>query len=160
MGVISCFAVVYGSMSEIDTVCYQLGFIFEQVVESSFVLQGLIVLADSFLMSLPVIKGEDPNLLAISSAAVSFISLILGESGWCPYPYCARMSYYAICFPRIPLRMHTLAYLFCNFTGRRHSRVALLKIYLILSIVALLLSVACAVQSDLLLEVTSLDLMK
>lgn len=79
-------------------------------------IQGLIVLADIFLISLPVIKGEDPNVLAISSAAVSFISLIIGES------------------------------------GRRHSRAALLKIYLILSIVALLLSVACAVKSDLLLE--------
>ncbi|KAJ8420435.1 hypothetical protein Cgig2_007192 [Carnegiea gigantea] len=43
---------------------------------------GLIVLADIFLISLPVIKGEDPNVLAISSAAVSFISLIIGESGF------------------------------------------------------------------------------
>ncbi|KMT15912.1 hypothetical protein BVRB_3g055990 [Beta vulgaris subsp. vulgaris] len=80
-------------------------------------IQGLVLLAGVFLILLPMVKGEDPNVLGLSSVILSFLSLVIGE------------------------------------LGRRQSRSTLLKIYLIMSFVAMFLSVACAMKSNLLLEV-------
>ncbi|KAK9665656.1 hypothetical protein RND81_14G126900 [Saponaria officinalis] len=80
--------------------------------------QGLILLAGALLKAIPLLTtGEDPNVLGLSTVFLSFLSLIIGES------------------------------------GRRRSRASFLKIYLILSFIAMCLSLACILKSNILLKV-------
>lgn len=80
-------------------------------------IQGLFLLVGVVLILLPVAKGEDYNMLGLSSVILNFISLVVGE------------------------------------LGRRQSRSTFLKIYLIMSFVAMFFSVACAMKTNLVFEV-------
>ncbi|KNA21223.1 hypothetical protein SOVF_045320 [Spinacia oleracea] len=80
-------------------------------------IQALILLVGSILVLLPVVKGEEYDVLSLASVVLGFLSLVAGE------------------------------------LGRRQSRTTFLKIYLIMSIIAMFISVACAVKSNVIFEV-------
>ncbi|XP_021751896.1 uncharacterized protein LOC110717491 [Chenopodium quinoa] len=80
-------------------------------------IQGLVLFVGAILMLLSMIKGEDSDVLRLSSIVLNFLSLLVCE------------------------------------LGRRRSRSPLLNIYLIVSFVAVGLSVACVMKTNLLFEV-------
>ncbi|KAL9237065.1 hypothetical protein vseg_011654 [Gypsophila vaccaria] len=86
-------------------------------LSSILLVQGLILLADFLLKALPLTSGEDPNVLGLSSVALTFLSLIIGES------------------------------------GRRRSRASFWKTYLIFSFIAICLSFACILKSNIVSKV-------
>ncbi|XP_074291331.1 uncharacterized protein LOC141618116 [Silene latifolia] len=54
---------------------------FKSRLSQIILVQGLILLVGVLLKALPLTKGEDPNVLGLSSVILSFLSLIIGESG-------------------------------------------------------------------------------
>ncbi|GAV64871.1 DUF1352 domain-containing protein [Cephalotus follicularis] len=91
----------------------------KKILSSIIGIQVIFQLVGLSYILLSVSKGESPDALAISSALVSLISLIIGE------------------------------------LGRRRSRVNLLRIYMVGSSVAMILSMFGVIGSKLTLEVTT-----
>lgn len=95
--------------------------------------------------------SKGPDMVAISSGAVGFISLILGELGWqASVPY---FSWFRFCFYHISCRLFNKTFLRHGVIGRRRSWVSLLRAYMVGSTVATLLSIICVFKGNLSLEV-------
>ena len=56
------------------TLCFSFDVIF-------IIMQGIFQLIVLFYVALPISKGKDPNILAVSSSVIGLISLLIGELG-------------------------------------------------------------------------------
>ena len=105
----------------------------------------------TFLTSLK----EGPDRLAISTIAIDFLSLIIGEFGRWPNPiYLFQATLYlCICFQLLDVCA-------CCIEGRRRSWVSFLKVYMVASTAATLLWIACVAKSNFTLKVRKLNFLE
>lgn len=66
-------------LNEVDQIHMQDHLFFIDVI--FFVMQGIFQLIELLYVVLPISKGKDPNILAVSSSVIGLISLLIGELG-------------------------------------------------------------------------------